>query len=151
MSCIKKNISRFMVIAVLLSVVAFAASSCGRPSPEIVLKRMDKHMEDLELNLTTIQKQKYEDVKKAIEAQMKRTDENIKNAFATLDVDAARDDGNLDNFFKSLNDMHAKREEGLKTILVKAEDFYASLDTAQKKKVVAELKSKSGRFKWLTR
>lgn len=144
------------VLLAVLAAVFLSASVSGCAGmwrkyhePEYVLKMIDKKVEKLELNLTDVQKAKLEEVKKRVADHMNYRNESMSMALKALNEEAAKDTPDFTPLVKKLKEINATRQGGMDAIAESFNDFYMSLDPAQKKKVAGALKEKAEKIeKW---
>lgn len=140
-------LKRTIILSMMLCLIVVAGSGCARwwykhYDAEWVVKKIDKRIEKLGLNLTDVQKGKLDAVKgKLVEHVNSRRDIREK-MMKLFKEESDKDTPSFDGLVASFKENHAKRSRDIDEIAEMLNDFYLSLDSAQKKKVVETLRSK---------
>ncbi len=146
--------SRVLLAALAAVFMAVSISGCAGwlkryHDPEWVLKRIDSKVEKLDLNLTDVQKAKLETVKQNVAGHMKYRNDSMTIAIKAFNEEAVKETPDFTPLVKTLKEITGVRRDGMDAIAESFNDFYQSLDTGQKKKVVNALKDKVERIeKW---
>lgn len=140
-------LKRTIILSMMLCLIVVAGSGCARwgykhYDAEWVVKKIDKRIEKLGLNLTDEQKGKLDAVKgKLVEHVNSRRDTREK-MMKLFKEESDKDTPSFDGLVGAFKENHAKRSRDIDEIADMLNDFYLSLDSAQKKKVVETLRSK---------
>ena len=112
----------------------------GKDMSDFVLKRLDSKME--ELNLTPVQKEKYNELRTNIKIHLSEAKEDRKKFKETIRAEMTKDTpdvaGLTETMKKKIQDVSGIMQADLDLIA----SFYGSLDNAQKQKVVSGIRER---------
>jgi len=142
---VKKSITLFA--GLIFAFTTVAGTGCARwwykhYDAEWVVKKIDKRIEKLGLNLTDEQKGKLDSVKGKIVEHINSRRDTREKMMKLFKEESDKDTPSFDGLVASFKENHAKRSRDIDEIADMLNDFYLSLDSAQKKKVVETLRSK---------
>ena len=140
-------LKKTIILLTVLSLIAVAGSGCARwwykhYDAEWIVKKIDKRINGLNLNLTDEQKGKLDAIKGKVVGHIDSQKDSRENMLNLLKKEAENDTPELDSLVKSFKGIHAKRSQDLNEIIDMSYELYLSLDNAQKKKVVEALRNK---------
>lgn len=141
----KKTIILFA--GLLFAFTSVAGTGCARwwykhYDAEWIVKKIDKRIEKLDLNLTEEQKVKLNALKGKIVEHVNSRRNTWEKMMKLFKEESDKDTPSFDGLVASFKENHAKRSRGIDEIADLLNDFYLSLDSVQKKKVVEALRSK---------
>lgn len=140
-------LKRTIILSMMLCLIVVAGSGCARwwykhYDAEWIVKKIDKQTEKLGLNLTDEQKGKLDAVKGKILEHINSRKDTREKMLKLFNEESVKDTPSFDGLVASFKENHAKRSRDIDEIADMLNDFYLSLDSAQKKKVVETLRSK---------
>jgi len=148
----KKTSAILSLLAVILA-VGFMSGCAGwlyrHHDADWVLKKMDSKIEKLELGLTDVQKAKFEAVKQKVAEHINYRKDSMGKAVKAFNDEAVKETPDFDALVKTVKEINGGRRDGMDVIADSVNEFYQSLDSGQKKKVVSALKEMVERIeKW---
>lgn len=127
-----KNQSILLVAMVSLSLF-FTGMGC-RPTPDKILKHMDDHAADLKLSAE--QQEKYQAFRHEIEAGLKSGFKGHKSFHQEVKTELDKERPDMDAIVKKMEGKIDERTVTVKKSLEGFRDFYAVLNSEQKKEVL---------------
>jgi len=129
---------------VLLSMV-IAASGCARwghryYDAEWVTKKIDERIYKLDLQLTDEQTARLNIVKDKIVEHITSRKDSKANMLSLFKEEVKKEDPDFNGLVKSYKESNHKRKENVDEIVDRLNEFYLSLDNAQKRKIVNAIK-----------
>jgi hypothetical protein len=113
--------------------------------PEFVLWRLDKGVE--ELNLSEVQKDKYEEMKGRLETRFKEHREDRKGFMEELQTAMNKEDPDVKGLCESLKTRMKRLSGFMEGNLDLFVEFYETLDKGQKEKIIAAARERMKRWR----
>lgn len=149
----KKSRILFAVFILLFTVAA--SSGCARwwhrhYTAESAVKRIDGFVDKLDLKLTDEQKVKLDAVKAKTADFINSWKDSRVKMLNLFNEEAKKEVPDFSALLKTYKEVNSKRKDGIDELADRFNEFYLSLDNAQKKKVVDALKVEAAKYeKWV--
>ncbi|OGW01738.1 MAG: hypothetical protein A2889_04775 [Nitrospinae bacterium RIFCSPLOWO2_01_FULL_39_10] len=140
-------LKKTIILLTVLSLIAVAGSGCARwwykhYDAEWIVKKIDKRINGLNLNLTDEQKGKLDAVKGKIVEHINLRKDSREKMLKLFNEESVKDTPSIDGLVGAFKENNARRSKDMDEIADRLYEFYLSLDTAQKKKVAEAFKEK---------